>query len=60
MADTDLSVGDVDGKIDGEDRGKQDGAQKATTSVANEAIGFTNGSRKKAAGTTGRGTRKIN
>ena len=33
-----LSVGDVNGKIDGEDRGKQDDAQKATTSPANEAI----------------------
>ncbi|WP_263375268.1 manganese catalase family protein [Granulicella aggregans] len=28
-----LSVGDVNGKIDGEERGKQDDAQKATTSV---------------------------
>jgi Mn-containing catalase len=34
-----LSVGDIDGKINGEDRGKQDEAQKATTSVADEAIG---------------------
>jgi Mn-containing catalase len=34
-----LSVGDIDGKIDGEDRGKQDEAQKATTSAASEAIG---------------------
>jgi Mn-containing catalase len=34
-----LSVGDVDGKIDGEDRGKQDDAQKATTSPKDEAIG---------------------
>jgi len=31
-----LSVGDVNGKIDGEDRGKQDEAQKATTSASNE------------------------
>jgi len=34
-----LSVGDVNGKIDGEDRGKQDDVQKATSSVADEAIG---------------------
>jgi Mn-containing catalase len=34
-----LSVGDVDGKIDGEDRGKQDDAQKAATSPKDEAIG---------------------
>lgn len=34
-----LSVGDIDGKIPGEDRGKQDDAQKATTSVADHAIG---------------------
>ncbi|WP_260740541.1 manganese catalase family protein [Tunturiibacter lichenicola] len=34
-----LSVGDVDGKIDGEDRGKQDDAQKATTSPKDEAVG---------------------
>jgi Mn-containing catalase len=34
-----LSVGDIDGKINGEDRGKQDEAQKATTSVADEALG---------------------
>lgn len=34
-----LSVGDINGKIDGEDRGKQDDAQKATTSPKAEAIG---------------------
>ena len=34
-----LSVGDVNGKIAGEDRGRQDEAQKATTSVADEALG---------------------
>src|ERR1700679_3703213 len=34
-----LSVRDIDGKIDGEERGKQDEAQKATTSVADEGIG---------------------
>ncbi len=34
-----LSVGDVNGKIDGEDRGKQDEAQKATTSPGDEVIG---------------------
>src|ERR1700759_5416627 len=34
-----LSVRDINGKIAGEDRGKQDDAQKATTSVANEALG---------------------
>jgi Mn-containing catalase len=41
-----LSVEDINGKIDGEDRGKQDEAQKATTSAADEAIG------KKASGKT--------
>jgi Mn-containing catalase len=35
-----LSVGDVNGKIQGEDRGKQDDAQKATTSVGDDAIGM--------------------
>jgi Mn-containing catalase len=34
-----LSVEDVNGKIDGEDRGKQDEAQKATTSPGDQAIG---------------------
>ncbi|HTF62697.1 MAG TPA: manganese catalase family protein [Edaphobacter sp.] len=34
-----LSVGDINGKIDGEDRGKQDDAQKATTSPGGQAIG---------------------
>jgi Mn-containing catalase len=34
-----LSVGDIDGKIDGEDRGRQDEAPKATTSPGDEAIG---------------------
>ena len=34
-----LSVGDINGKIPGEDRGKQDEAQKATTSVADESLG---------------------
>jgi len=34
-----LSVGDINGKIDGEDRGKQDDAQKAATSPQEEAIG---------------------
>ena len=38
-----LSVGDINGKIDGEDRGKQDQGKKATTSVAAEAIGKKNG-----------------
>ncbi|MDW5264237.1 MULTISPECIES: manganese catalase family protein [Acidobacteriaceae] len=33
-----LSVGDINGKIPGEDRGKQDEAQKATTSPENKAI----------------------
>lgn len=35
-----LSVGDINGKIEGEDRGKQDEAQKTTTSPGTEAIGF--------------------
>jgi Mn-containing catalase len=34
-----LSVGDINGKIDGEDRGKEDAAQKAATSPGDEAIG---------------------
>jgi Mn-containing catalase len=34
-----LSVGDINGKIDGEDRGKQDDAQKATNSLGDDAIG---------------------
>ena len=45
-----LSVDDIDGKIDGEERGKQDEAQKATTSAADEAIG-----KKVAKGVNGRG-----
>ena len=52
-----LSVGDIDGKIDGEDRGKQDDAQKATTSAADEAIGF-NASGKKATATAKRGAKR--
>jgi Mn-containing catalase len=35
-----LSVREINGKIAGEDRGKQDEAQKATTSVGKEALGF--------------------
>ena len=35
-----LSVRQINGKISGEDRGKQDEAQKATTSVGKEAMGF--------------------
>jgi Mn-containing catalase len=45
-----LSVGDVNGAIPGEDRGKQDAGQKATTSPGDEAIGkhaAKNGSRSK-------------
>jgi Mn-containing catalase len=45
-----LSVGDVNGAIHGEDRGKQDAGQKATTSPGDEAIGkqaAKNGSRGK-------------
>lgn len=34
-----LSVGDINGKIEGEDRGKQDAAQKAVTSPGSQAIG---------------------
>jgi Mn-containing catalase len=36
-----LSVGDVNGKIEGEDRGKQDATQKAATSPRDEAISKT-------------------
>jgi Mn-containing catalase len=35
-----LSVRQINGKIPGEDRGKQDEAQKATTSVGKEAMGL--------------------
>ncbi len=38
-----LSNGDIHGKINGEGRGKQDMAQKATTSPGKEAIGFQSG-----------------
>jgi Mn-containing catalase len=34
-----LSIQDIDGKLPGEDRGKQDDAQKATTSALAESIG---------------------
>jgi Mn-containing catalase len=47
-----LSVEDINGRIDGEDRGKQDEAQKATTSAADETIG------KKASGKTKAGNGK--
>jgi Mn-containing catalase len=48
-----LSVGDVNGKIAGEDRGRQDEAQKATTSVADEALG------KKSAGSSKAGNGRV-
>jgi Mn-containing catalase len=38
-----LSVGDIDGKVPGEDRGKQDSAAKATTSPGTDAIQFKTG-----------------
>jgi Mn-containing catalase len=47
-----LSVGDINGKVPGEDRGKQDDAQKATTSVGEDAIGL-----KAAASTNGSGAK---
>jgi Mn-containing catalase len=34
-----LSVGDINGKIDGEERGLQDSAPKATTSPGDDTIG---------------------
>ena len=37
-----LSVGDINGKIPGEDRGKQDDAQKTTTSPGKDALQFQN------------------
>jgi len=46
-------VRDINGKIAGEDRGKQDDAQKATTSVADEALG------KKGAGTSRAGNGRV-
>jgi Mn-containing catalase len=48
-----LSVGEVNGKIAGEDRGRQDEAQKAMTSVADEALG------KKGAGTSRAGNGRV-
>jgi Mn-containing catalase len=45
-----LSVGDINGKIDGEDRGKQDDAQKATTSPGGTAIGKAASGREKIQG----------
>lgn len=47
-----LSVGDINGKIEGEDRGKQDDAQKATTSPGDEAIGKKSGGAGKATSKT--------
>jgi Mn-containing catalase len=41
-------VQDINGKIEGEERGKQDEAQKATTSAADEAIGKKDARRTKA------------
>ncbi len=38
-----LSVGDINGKIEGEDRGKQDEAPKATTSPGKKSTGFEDG-----------------
>jgi Mn-containing catalase len=48
-----LSVQTINGKIEGEDRGKQDEAQKTTTSPGEEAIG------KKAAGKTKTATKGV-
>jgi Mn-containing catalase len=47
-----LSVDDVAGTVPGEDRGKQDEAQKASTSPGNEAIAFR---KKTSAGSNGSG-----
>jgi Mn-containing catalase len=44
-----LSVGDINGTIPGEDRGKQDEAQKATTSPGEEALGKKSSGKGKAA-----------
>jgi Mn-containing catalase len=43
-----LSVGDIDGTIGGEDRGKQDSAAKATTSPGTDALQFKAGGSSKA------------
>jgi Mn-containing catalase len=43
-----LSVGDINGKIEGEDRGKQDEAQKAITSPDGAAIGKSTSGKSKA------------
>jgi Mn-containing catalase len=40
-------VADINGKIPGEDRGKQDDAQKATTSAGQKAIGKSGSASKK-------------
>jgi Mn-containing catalase len=53
-----LSIEDIDGKIAGEDRGKQDDAQKATTSAADEAIGFRETPSKKSGGPAKKATKK--
>ena len=57
-----LSVQDIDGKIPGEERGKQDEAQKAATSPANEKIATKNAagskSSKSATSSTGNGSKK--
>jgi Mn-containing catalase len=57
-----LSVQDIDGKLPGEERGKQDEAQKATTSPGKEALQYKNidgDSAKSAASAGKRGARKL-
>jgi Mn-containing catalase len=49
-----LSVRDIHGKINGEDRGKQDNAPKATTSPGNEKIGAKNGRKAAKSASSGR------
>jgi Mn-containing catalase len=49
-----LSVGDINGKIDGDDRGKQDDAQKATTSPGDEKISAKVSGAPKASGAKGK------
>jgi Mn-containing catalase len=57
-----LSVQDINGKLPGEERGKQDDAQKATTSPGKEALQYKNidgDSAKSAVGAGKRGARKL-
>jgi Mn-containing catalase len=53
-----LSVQDIDGIVPGEDRGKQDNAQKATTSPGSEKISASSSQEAKTAGSKKNGAKK--